>query len=40
MVYMVESVISDELAFGGVGPTELKPADIRVGACVAARPHG
>jgi hypothetical protein len=41
MVYMVEGATPIRLAFwGSVGPRDLNPAAIRVGACVAARQPG
>jgi hypothetical protein len=41
MVYMVEGATPIRLAFwGSVGPRDLKPAAICVGACVAARQPG
>jgi hypothetical protein len=41
MVYMVEGATPIRLAFwGSVGPTDLKPAVICAGACVAARQPG
>ena len=42
MVYMVEGATPNRLVFwgGSVGPRNLKPTAIRVGACVAARQPG